>query len=555
MSRTSTKKKQQTISHADAVTNKVMAERAKSREDLAAQILLCFFISLFALATYIAMAETNPDSDTLWLIPTGKWIVEHKCVPHTNPFTYTKNLGIIVQQPLCAILNYVYVTLRGGISHLWELAMIENTILLMTVVFFLNKYKLSPIRLISTLIFVEAFLTSSGYITTRPYQLTMVNLLILITALENVRLKDNFKGLSIAVVFCTIFQANYQMASLIFIPFIIFCYMFGTGADRLKNHTPIRYEKIYGWSGAFVVFIICSLINPYGYKGALYLFYSSNTISGEVGSHIIELQPARAFSLMMFVCAYCIISMTIRISKKQEYSATHLLFLLGTTLITMVALRNFCLSILAFILVYITAPEKETNPDSKMKQLWKAFTDDVNKNHPYLYGFLSGASIKDSIKENIPKIIKVVMLILSTIFFTLAFFTSQMLSEQSAKPITKTVAAIESLPEDAKIYTSFDTGAYVEFAGRKTFMDARPELYAPEISGSNLLDTWYKYEYGDGDVEKYVTSSNWDYYLIKKDSRFEYYFKYSGTGEKIYSNSTIVLYKYIKSTSAQRKTA
>lgn len=549
MSRTSSaKKRQQSVSHTDLHTDMIktetMAERTKRHDDLAAQILLCFFISLFALATYIAMAETNPDSDTLWLIPTGKWIVEHKCVPHTNPFTYTQNLGIIVQQPLCAILNYLYATIRGGISHLWELAMAENVILIAAVTVFLSKRKLYPIRLISTLIFVELFVTSSGYITTRPYQLTMVNLLILITVLENARLKDSFDGVPAAVILCTIFQANYQMASLIFIPCIILCYMFGTGIDRLRNHTPIRHEKMYGWFGAVALFIVCSLINPYGYKGALYLFYSFDTISGNVGSHIVELQQASSLSLMMLVCTYGVIAMVIRICKKQEYSMVHFLFLLGTTFMTMLAVRNFCLSILAFILVYSSAPEKEDDPDSKAKQLWRAFTDDVNNNHPYIYGFLSGASVKNEVKDYIPKIIKGVMFILATIFFVLAFFVSQLLSKKSAEPIIDTVDAIEALPEDAKIYTSFDTGALVEYAGRKTFMDARPELYTPKISGSNLLDTWDKYEFGDGDIAEYVTSSDWDYYLIKKGTRLEYYLKYSGTGEEIYSGDFVALYKY-----------
>ena len=84
----------------------------------------------------------------------------------------------------------------------------------------------------------------------------------------------------------------------------------------------------------------------------------------------------------------------------------------------------------------------------------------------------------------------------------------------------------------------------MEYAGRKTFMDARPELYTPKISGSNLLDTWDKYEFGDGDIAEYVTSSDWDYYLIKKGTRLEYYLKYSGTGEEIYSGDFVALYKY-----------
>ena len=234
---------------------------------------------------------------------------------------------------------------------------------------------------------------------------------------------------------------------------------------------------------------------------------------------------------------------------------THVILMVISTLMTMIVVRNFWLSILVFIIVYSSVPEKEDNPDSKAKQLWTAFTDDLNKNHPYLYGVLSGASFKGEVRNYIPQIIKCVLLALATIFFVLTFFVSQVLSEKSAKPITEVIDEVKSLPEDAKIYTSFDTGAYVESAGRKTFMDARPELYSQKISGSNLLDVWYKYEYGDGDVKKYVTSSDWDYYLIKKESRLDYYFKYSGTGEKIYSNDTIVLYKYIKSTSAQRKTA
>ena len=69
------------------------------------QYFLClsFFLFAFLYASSNAI-YLNPDADAYFLIENGRYIIENG-IPKTNPWNITEGLYIIIQQPLCSLLN------------------------------------------------------------------------------------------------------------------------------------------------------------------------------------------------------------------------------------------------------------------------------------------------------------------------------------------------------------------------------------------------------------------------------------------------------------------
>ena len=156
-------------------------------------ISICGLIFIFTFCIFMSAYKWNPDSDAYWLVETGRWIWNNKSVPKINPWNQTENLEIIVQQPLCALLNYFTVHFVKDIKYIWILAVIENILLLFC--FFLlgniisKKYypnKKEEVLLnreisiynILSLIIIETICSVCNIITTRPYQITLCSIIL-----------------------------------------------------------------------------------------------------------------------------------------------------------------------------------------------------------------------------------------------------------------------------------------------------------------------------------------------------------------------------------------
>ena len=64
----------------------IIAAKAEKEKTLKL-ITLCLLILIVGIASFFAATRFNPDSDSFWLIETGRWIIENKRVPEINPWT------------------------------------------------------------------------------------------------------------------------------------------------------------------------------------------------------------------------------------------------------------------------------------------------------------------------------------------------------------------------------------------------------------------------------------------------------------------------------------
>lgn len=466
-------------------------------------------ISLALLIIFSIMR--NPDSDIYWMIETGKWIYKHKTVPFTNPWTITENLSVIVQQPLCALLNYGFSSLLG-ISNLWILAFIEEIILLSVCLYvvFANQKDNSYTVSICTFVLVSSvLLVCCGMVTTRPYLLTTTNMIIFIFALQSYLKNKSFVQICVLTAIVTLFQTNYQMASLIAIPLFLSCFFVGYLTEAFIGKVPFEINTIAKWILLYVEVAIISLINPYGLNGATYLLKSKDAIN-LLKDKILETNKPTILSIsfVMIVVTSCIAFTLIR-QKRLPTPAIYLW--IGSCIATAMTNRNVWMCFISFIFLIA---------DIKFTRL------------PY-QSILPKISLR--FKRMFCSIFTITVVTTGFVYVT---------SYKNTDDLEELFSLIREIPEDESIYTTFNTGGYVEYLGRKCYIDARPELYSTAITeGKDVLKEWYDLEYNNKtDIREFITTNNFDYYLVTNSSTLYTYLKYSDNS-LLWSNNEMSLYQ------------
>lgn len=499
-------------------------------------ISLGFLYMVYAVAIYYAVKDFNPDADAYWLIGTGRWIFEHRRVPSINPWTYEERLSIIVQQPLCALLNYLWFQYFGGLSNMWMLACLENVILLISIIFLAGKYSLSKTDAVLTAALTEVIFIIAGVITTRPYQLTTAAMALLIANLEESHRKRNVGRAVIAVVLVTLFQANYQMASLFMIPCLISCYFFGNVIGRIRNtwlcyrrvctklpcltenlnevlvySRPIRETGCMEWLWVYLGWGLAGIMNPYGINGLLYLPKAKEAMAS-VGNRIYEMTAPKTTSFP-FILALITIMLFCYLAMRRKRGTIPLAFLVtGSALASFLAIRNLWMSALSFAVLYPQIIGRKREGYAEIMDN----SEVTGKHHLMIWmGCLFYAA--------------------GVISILYAGHNAVFVSKDMILPITDMMQEIQSLPEDERLYTSFNTGGVALFAGHKIYVDARPELYSPDITGNrDILKEWVEFEWKNTDeMPVRVNNSGWKYYLVSPDTPLCYYLEYSGKFELI----------------------
>lgn len=474
---------------------------------------ICFFIIISILAITLAIMR-NPDSDMYWMIETGRYIYKNKAVPYTNPWIFTKNIPVIVQQPLCALLNYFFYCL-GGLEHMWIFAICENIFLLIIsyqVASKLYATKFPNKEKISFFLIGEFILLNCGMITTRPYIITTLNMVILVGSLFTYKKKRNFKKQAICIALITLFQANYQMASLIAIPCFISCFFIGEITRNLYYKEKQNLKSLLKWMFFYIEFIIVSFINPYGINGSLYLFKSQKAIH-LLKDVISETKSPQSFSILGLLILFTLVSIVYLIKKKL--ADLPLIYLcIGSVFSTTIALRNAWMLYVYFVFCFI--------------RILPCVRNSCRYSHISRLGL---------------KIYRIAIMVL-TIIILFAGFSNIQKIDTNHTDINGLFEIVKNIPDNEKIYTTFNTGGFMEYIGRKCYIDARPELYESSITnGKNILQEWYDLEYaGKINIDTFIKENDFQYFLIRKLSNLDVYFKYRES-EIEWENEKYILYK------------
>lgn len=451
------------------------------------------FIGLFV-CIYVSCRKLN--TDIFFIINNGRYIVENKGFFPTTLFsTIHEDFYTIIQQPLWSTVLYLLFRNLGIAS----LPVFFSVFPFISLFLLLKIFKYgSPFKraCLSSFILILICLAFTG----RPSSFSVTNILFNFYILEGIKDKVLSERKALFLLPSLLLELLCHAS---FFPILIFIQLSYMAGLHLKDRV-LRFKYVLISIFLSVVFGVCS---PYGIKLPLYSFYSYGSAS--YGNLIAELKRPSilsTYTLVIIIAALLILWQLI-----NRHADGVLLTFFGICAL-LLHVRN--LYLLGVLLVPL------------LRSLSAYDTEDVK-----------GSRL--TIRFFVP--------IAVTIFY--AFYVSTFFIRYAVAdgPLTPASACSYILENDrsSRVYSDFNMGAYLEFCGMDSYIDARPELYFKKINGKedvylefvelSLLDN---FDY-NGFIDKY----RFEYMITADSTKLKMFLDYRKGYEKILEGNGYSLYR------------
>lgn len=483
------------------------------------------FLAAAVLMTFFSILKDNPDTDTYFLIENGRQLWQNGIV-HTNTWNIVPGMSVIIQQPLCSLLNFAVDELLG-IKYLWVLAILMNGVLMATLYWFLTLLTTNRYRRILVTAVTEIVMARLSMITTRPYQITMALSILMLGTLvkwsrKSGKEKETVKARALLITklfILTMLQVNYQASFVAMMAIWPLCFITGDILPLIKEIRNMgRIEAVKAVLGylqqvgrdvllIYPGIIIASLINPYGIDGALYLMKSKETF--RLTNQVIQemaLPPALSFYTLLIA----LLIVMLYILYKREALESWLFYLgVGTIILQISAARNAWMLMIAVCAGACA---------------------------------LAGTSESAEEEEGSTAIYNALILLIVVVGTILSIHITETKQEQPLETITALKKAKET--EEIRLYTNFTTGSRLVYEGFQVFMEARPEIYTKEISGGEITREWILADVAGQDIEAFIEKYQFNYFAVSQELGYMwFYLKHSPDYELIASDDFCYLYK------------
>ena len=98
--------------------------------------------------------------------------------------------------------------------------------------------------------------------------------------------------------------------------------------------------------------------------------------------------------------------------------------------------------------------------------------------------------------------------------------------------------------ENIKLYTDFDDGAYAEYRGIKTYIDARAEIFLKSFNHqTDIFYEFYLVHEGKIDFKEFLNKYQFTHLLVKKDSYIYSYLKLNKDYQIFYQQENYVIFQ------------
>lgn len=469
--------------------------RTRKRDRLLLILLAC----IMSTAGFLMQGNGSYDSDGWFLLATGKRIVENG-IPYANPWSLSSYRPIVVQQWLHDVLLYGSYALAGYAGTILYQAILASLVAL-SIAFAIRGFGNRCLTLPRLLFCIGLALFGAGiYISVRPMAWSMVCMCLTIGVCARWRRTADWRYL-IALPAITVLHVNMQSAMWLLDVFLAACFLLPDDLSKFKTVAPEEMlGEIFPLSIALVAMLVASFANPYGADGARYVITSMGAAS--YGNVISEMKPAfeatKGFCIVFF--AVGLVPVAAAAIGHRRIGLPLLVIVLATFVATILHWRNVWTFSIATALAFASLLSKTEDPTSlKSPRAVKSIAliallaaiGPIAANC-YVYATNGGESCWQS-------------------------------SERSAETLVKTISGSGIYDpvvyaEDPVIYN------YLEWKGMKVPFDLRPELW--DENGDGEVTSPYR-DYVDGmqsedDKLSYLTSNDFDYYIVSKDSAHWY---------------------------------
>ena len=489
------------------------------------------FITLLILRNvYSSICISN---DFYFLSATGKYIVNNRTIPDTNPFFIFKDKPFVVQQWIYCVYCY-FLSLHGNIA-IWGSIVLFGTIL--TVLLY-NLFRIREIDSLTSLFFSVLTLSLSRdyMLNVRPECITIILLLLQVFSLE--KYKRTRKQLWLMMIpMLMILEVNIHSSMW----FMHYCLM-------IPYALPFGFRKIYELRKGeisfkflvlpFVLMTIAIGINPYGYRVATYTFDALFTNTFQV-LKIIEMQPLY-YSVTTVIVLY-LMALGSYMFRKQYLRSVSIYICSGLIIMMWFAVRNtMFLPILCFYLFSdfsngfsFKSWSVNVKFDKSRVDIVKAFM----KKH------------KSGLMKIIEVGLKAVILVcfaggMTSCFLSTAklqaFSKADLWSESTYRDVNlKNTEEIKSYldshaDKNIRLFCNIDQGGYFESCGyQNVYIDVRPELYHYPVMGvtgnESVLEEYVrlcfkdKSPYSNEETEEILNVYDFDYLIAESDAPISQY--------------------------------
>lgn len=453
------------------------------------------------------------NNDGWFLLNSGRY-VENFGIPHTEPFTIHEGFHFVMQQWLFAL----------GLWKIYEIGQMQGVLLFtwaMGAVFIFVFYKLLQLvdshdAAVSRILTVGAAALMSVYFTQRPQIASSLIFLIEIYVLEYLKEKERppwtIYGLFfiLSALLINLHAAMWPMLSVFVLPYL---------AESIFGARIPWFPHIFLWKWKYtallwVPILIAGFLNPYGIESMTYAFHSYGY--EEINALITEMRPLSLGSNSYSSIILSIILILTVIYARNPLPLHWILLFAGTAFMAFLAVRSVFLFLIAglFPLAFIlhrssfkkaeskattwkrTWPmvilmslaatvgllfilEKYTIPPDKLGLLITIICFLLLLSLFYAYILWKERTRQNEIRANARNLFfTLVLLLLAPLFY---LYHDIPLVNPALKK------SIEVIQEDAadrpiSLWTGYNEGPYAEFRGIPCYMDARAEVFLPELN-------------------------------------------------------------------------
>lgn len=465
-----------------------MRNSLKKAHDLFWVSLPLILMTVFSL---VLVKAYFPDSDTFFIINTGKYIVENGAVPTVNPFVIHEGFGTIVQQWLFDVLIYQIYNLGGNVGlYLYSVTILFISLFMMYKFFGLYSKNVSLKILLLSLCAVLA----SFFVVARPTSLSFLMCLSVIMVTETYRRNKNQWILLLlpilSLITINIHASMWPMLFVLMVPFIF--------PDKLPQVKELGLWKSLGvfvkeWFGkwkwvllAMLGMFMAGFVNPNGIKGMGYVFLSY--CSATNSNLIAELQ---APALNSFSGIFIVISLLLLFKYVDKFRGK----------------MDFAKFYMAAGTIILAATHN--------RNLWFLFFGAT----PLFFVFFDKFTWKVKHKEKTTGAYAILDICYLCIILTLCTlpigYGSLEIKDSNASPV-EAVAYLDDLDkEEVVLFTEFNNGAYMELNDYKVYIDARPELFQKNVNGKEDIYTEYlKVRTGQIDYEEFFNKYKFTHLIV-----------------------------------------
>lgn len=528
---------------------------------------LLMAIAAAFIAIYVAWnAGGFTDNDIWFILATGREIFENG-IPYENPFAMHDGMGIVVQQWVPCLIAYGIYSLGGFVAlGLW--------VGVLSALVVLSLYRLGRLlkgdRFGGELILLVIAVTVPallGYLSMRPHAYTMLAFCWLLFFLEKYR-RTGKVGWLVACVALVAAHVNFQMALAPFDLVIIGCYCIPDLLAPLHKRGHAQSVQLADAGYKRLPLLVCLiasaaalLASPYGLDGALYLVSSYGSAS--YNSYIREMRAltpwGKGLGGMAAVVMLVLAAMAAGKHGMRGINLPLTLLAFGVGFAGFAHSRNIWLIAFFALPLVMSAMHgwsldfAKLPPRTRRKRSKQGAGSEADAGETVAAGQAPTPMTQpdeplslspEDAERKLRKRRNVVWGCTAAVCLGAAIGTGVLLwqaapewrdyekeSDMTPSGLLDYIEKTGVDPQDVRLFNPFNIGGYLEWRGYKVFMDPRPELWAPGISGHGedyyreYVDMMSNDDWTDRDFANFLAKYDFQYLIVENGTKISDYLK------------------------------